>query len=148
MFDGDYHKESLQKLNKIIQLLEAQYDLLNVPKTLNIEWTGADMSTGTVALNLTPTAKAVGVVTELNADGSVFKFDPNKIVASVQDVSIATVAVDSTSGDITVTPVAVGSTQVAVKDTATNNVSPNYTVTVTASTTAPGSLSVAFTITP
>lgn len=145
--------EEVRQLKRIADVLEKLYKLaLNeeqeekIPVKLSIEWKGATiMSTGSIALNLTPTAKAVGVVTELNADGTVFTFDPSKIAAAVKDPTIVSVTVDPTTGSPTVTPLAAGSTDVAIADTVTS-VQVVYTFNVTKLAT--GSLSVSWTTTP
>lgn len=143
------HSEE-RKLEKIIRLLE---ELLErqprfLPEKLVIKWSVNDMATNPVSLNLDPTAKAVGVVTELNSDGSVFKFDPTKIAVQVQDSTVVSASVDPTTGNVTVTPLKIGSSQVAVQDTATEVASPVYTFTVVQSAVTPSSLSVSWTVTP
>lgn len=139
-----------ERLNKIIRLLE---ELLErqpkfLPDYIKIKWSIDDMSTSAVSLNLDPTAKAVGIVTELNSDESVFKFDPTKIAVQVQDSTVVSASVDITTGNVTVTPLKVGSTQVAVQDTATEVASPVYTFTVVQSAVVPSSLSVSWIVTP
>lgn len=143
----DYEvRELLKQILHELKALRKDEEKKEKPVKLTIKWKGATiMSTGSIALNLSPTGKAVGVVTELNADGSVFTFDPTKIAAAVKDSTIVAVTVDPTSGSPTVTPLAVGSTDVAIADTATG-VQVVYTFNV--SKTATGSLSVSWTVAP
>jgi hypothetical protein len=153
MWERDIHHE----LKRIADVLEKLYKFAKeeeeekLPTKLEVKWyprSIVNMSTNAVNLNLDATANAVGVVTELNNDGSVFKFDPTKIQVAVQDINVVTATVDPTTGNVTVKPVAVGSTQVVVQDSATNIASPNYTFTVVQVGPSPTSLSVSWTVTP
>lgn len=71
-----------------------------------------------LSLVLTPTAGALGVPVETKADGSVFAFDPAQIKWSIQDGSIVSF-VQNADGTAQFKPLAVGSTQIGVVDTAT-----------------------------
>jgi hypothetical protein len=152
---GEHHeKDELdsieQKLDRIIQLLI----ILNrkqpvfIPEILNVKWSINGMATNAISLNMDSTAKAVGVVQELNNDGSVFTYNPANIAVQVQDATVISATVDPTTGNITVVPLKVGQTLLAVQDTATNVASPTYTFTVAASTVTPSTLSVTWTVTP
>lgn len=156
--DKDKDKDIAKELHRIANVLEKLYDLANHEEQehklqkLNVVWhikneEQVTMSAGNVALNLTPSAQAVGVVTETNADGSIFTFNPANIQAVAQDNTIVAVTADPTTGNIIVKPLAVGSTQVAVGDSVTG-LSATYTFAVTALSTNPTSLSVTWTVTP
>lgn len=145
-----FNRSINKKLDIIIQLLT---EIRNnqpkfLPDVLYVNWNISNgslfnMSSGAVSLNLTQ--KAVGTVSELNNDGSVFTFDPTKIQAAVQDTTVLTASVDTTTGNVTVTPLKAGSTSVVVQDSATGVSSPTYTFTVT-QTVSPASLSVSWTV--
>lgn len=148
MWEHEFQEKLLHLLKEQTKLLENIVILLREPESIQVKWSINGMSTNVVNLNLDATAKAVGVVTELNNDGSVFKFDPTKISAAVQDLTVVSAVVDPTTGDPTVTPLKVGSTNVIVADTATGVQSPVYTFTVTQVGPSPTSLSVSWTVTP
>lgn len=140
-----------KKLDIIIQLLKEIRD--NQPKFwpdyIFVDWkltNGSliNMSSDAVSLNLTQ--KAVGTVSELNSDGSVFTFDPTKIQAAVQDTTVLTASVDTTTGNVTITPLKAGSTPVVVQDSATGISSLTYTFTVAQVGPSPASLSVSWTV--
>ena len=152
MWEHEFQDKVLHELREILKEIKLQRDFLQVvltqPKSIDVKWSINGMATNAVNLNLDVTANAVGIVTELNNDGSVFKFDPTKIQVAVQDINVVTATVDTTSGNIIVKPVAVGITQVVVQDSATNIASPNYTFTVVQVGPSPTSLSVSWTVTP
>jgi hypothetical protein len=155
MFDHD-QKRQLQEIREDVEYIKHFLDVLfKQPISLNVYWYienddkgRFDMSSAAVALNLSSTAKAVGVISETNNDGSVFKFDPTKIQAVAQDTSVLTVTVDPTTGNVTVVPLKVGSTAVAVGDSVTGISAPVTTFTVTSTGPTPSSLSVSWTTTP
>jgi hypothetical protein len=159
MSEHHHSDDDTHQLRRIADTLEKLYHLLlhaanedSSPTKIEVKWKieGKYMSTSSLPLNLNATSNAVGSVTELNSDGSVFVFNPASIQAVAQDPTIVGVVVSPTNGAITVTPLKVGSTSVAVQDSATGVVSPTYTFTVTQSTTGPtpSSLSVSWAVTP
>jgi hypothetical protein len=157
MYEHEFHKAVIHELKRIADTFEKLYNLAvkeeeKTPTKLDVSWKVKGvykMSTAAIPLNLDATSNAVGSVTELNSDGSVYVYNPANIQAAVQDPTVVSAVVNSTTGAVTVTPLKVGSTQVAVNDSGTGISSPSYTFTVTQPTTGPtpASLSVAWAVT-
>jgi hypothetical protein len=135
--------ETDRLLRRIIEWEEKIFNLLNKPASLQILWNGGvvNMSTNSVSLNLDSTASVTGTPVELNSDGSVFAFVPANIGWQMQTTGIANMVVDPTTGIATFTPVAVGTTLVAVNDSATGLTGQGQ-ITVTQSGPTPASLSI------
>lgn len=131
-----FHSKELALLEEILREQRKTYNLINDrfhimhirfkhkhhhPKELDMD----------LQLVLSPTAGALGTPVETKADGSVFVFDPAQIQWSVQDGSILSF-VQNADGSAQFKPLAVGSTQVAVIDNATQ-ATKTVNATVTAS---------------
>jgi hypothetical protein len=146
-------KKILEKLDELICIEKQIYHLLNKPTRLLIHWKKPGekhtMSTNNVSLNLTaPFGSNQAVPVELLSDGvTVFPFNPANIQWSVQNAAIATFNTN-TDGSSVWTPLSVGSTGVAVQDTATG-LSAQGTLTVTGTTTGqPTSMSIQWEVPP
>lgn len=137
MLEHQYQHKVLDKLGQIIELLEGIEKQHKHQHTfqLLIIWKGTNiMSAGSVTLNLTApygSNQAVPVETE---NGQPFAFTPANIQWAVQNTTIASFT-QNPDGSATFTPLAAGSTPVAVQDTSTGaSAQGEITVVATANT--------------
>lgn len=120
-------------LERILKGLELIYNLLNKPTNLAIEFINKQgEATMDVTLVNSPTASALGVAVETNADGSPFTPDPTKIVWSVEDQTVLSFTPNA-DGTCLFKPLKVGVSKVGVSDSATG-LSAVATATVTTGT--------------
>jgi hypothetical protein len=137
--------EELKSINRKLGRIEK---LLTVPNSFKIVWISYntkslyEVKEVDTTLSLTqPYGNNIGVPVELNSDGSVYTFNPANIQWAIQDATIASFTVDPTTGFATFTPLAAGTTQVAVTDTQTG-LEASANLTVTPPTVGPASISI------